>query len=72
MSTCRSCGAEIKWAKTTTGKSIPLDPHPHADGNIELVNGVAYVKGRSDDPADVRHISHFATCPNANRHRKRK
>lgn len=23
---CRSCGAEINWARTTTGKSHPLNP----------------------------------------------
>ena len=72
MSTCRGCGAEIKWAKTVKGKAIPLALDPHPDGNVELVNGIAYVKGQSDNPADVRHMPHHATCPAANRFRKRK
>lgn len=25
---CRWCGAEIRWAKTTNDKNIPLDPCP--------------------------------------------
>jgi hypothetical protein len=52
----------MKWADTTKGKKIPLDPDPVPNGNILLVNGIAAVVGQSDDPADIRHISHFATC----------
>lgn len=43
---------------------MPLDVDPRPDGNVELVNGIGYVKGQSDDPADIRHMPHFATCPN--------
>lgn len=25
MATCKSCGAEIVWKKTTNGKNIPLN-----------------------------------------------
>ena len=64
VSTCRSCGAAIVWAKTTTGKSMPLDAEPVPDGNIVLHEGVAYVTGTGDRK------SHFATCPNAARHRR--
>jgi hypothetical protein len=69
---CRSCNAPIKWAYTIKGKRIPLDPNPSPEGNIELINGIAEVVGPSDNPADIRHISHFATCPNANKHRRKK
>ncbi len=34
MIVCRSCGAEIEWAKTPSGKNIPLDKEPEVDGNI--------------------------------------
>jgi len=59
---CRWCGKPMKWADTEKGKKIPLDPDPVDNGNIELVNGIARVVGQSDNPADIRHISHFATC----------
>lgn len=38
MSTCRSCGAEVLWAKTRAGKAMPVDPEPTAEGNV-LVGG---------------------------------
>lgn len=53
---CRSCRAQIIWFKTATGKNMPVD----AD-TVEP----------DDDELDLeRHKSHFATCPNANQHRK--
>lgn len=53
---CRSCRARIVWLETHAQKTMPVD----AD---------------TVDPADVlfdrnAHRSHFATCPNAKRHRK--
>lgn len=61
MSTeCRSCGAIIVWMKTKSGKNMPVD----------------YSSVPPDDPfvfdPERGHISHFATCPNANKHRKPK
>lgn len=74
VGTCRSCGAAVRWAVTRkNGKPIPLDPSPVDDGNLVVFRGVAM--SRKD--ADARGIgplplfkAHFATCPNANRHRK--
>lgn len=66
---CRYCGRQIRWAKTVNGKPIPLDLHTDPKGNIMLHEGIANVVGQSDDPADVRHMAHFVTCPN-NPHRK--
>jgi hypothetical protein len=69
---CRSCGAEILWARTTSGKPMPLDREPSANGNVLLRDGVAQVLG----PLDVAvtgeplYLSHFATCPSAASHRK--
>ena len=68
---CRSCNAPIEWAWTENGKRIPLDPGTHDRGNLEPTD--------PDDPHPiVRYVtpgpglrrSHFASCPNANRHRK--
>ena len=57
-SSCSSCGASIVWFKTAAGKRIPVDE-------------------ASTLPTDAahqldlkRHKSHFATCPNANQHRR--
>lgn len=54
---CRSCRARIIWFQTPAGKSMPVD----AD-TVEV----------DDDQLDLdRHVSHFATCPNAAQHRRR-
>lgn len=37
LTTCRSCNAPIRWATTERERSIPIDPDPRPDGNIELV-----------------------------------
>jgi len=73
---CRSCGKEIIWVRTAaTGALMPLDPDPAPDGNVVLVDGKAHVmSGELFDPVleGSRYKSHFATCPNAAKHRKRK
>lgn len=75
---CRSCGAGIRWATLPDGKLIPLDAHPVPGGNV-----AAYLDGRGDlqarvlraDQTPEQHehtgVSHFTSCPNAGRHRKR-
>lgn len=53
---CRTCRAQIIWFKTEAGKNMPVD----AD-TVEA----------EDDELDLdRHVSHFATCPQANQHRR--
>jgi hypothetical protein len=56
---CSSCRARIIWLKTAAGRNMPVD----AD---TVEPGEEIFEPNSD------HISHFATCPNANNHRKRK
>lgn len=70
--TCRTCGADLIWARSKTDKPIPLDAAPVADGNLELKNGRAiYVRPGSPNLFGVpRYVSHFATCPDATHHRK--
>lgn len=67
MSRCRSCGAEILWAVTTSGKRMPVDATPEPYGNVQLetVDGVlrASVVGHGDGT----HVAHFATCPDVHR-----
>ncbi|HEY1309247.1 MAG TPA: hypothetical protein VGF24_37165 [Vicinamibacterales bacterium] len=73
---CKSCGAEIVWAKTIKGRPIPLDRAPSQRGNVVLSDeGTALVYNSpgaiapryQDSP---RYLSHFATCPDADEHRK--
>lgn len=69
MTRCRSCGAPIVWAVTAAGKRMPLDAEPvYAIGS-----GVVSLNG--DEVAVVErprplYVSHFATCPNADQHRR--
>lgn len=72
MSTCRSCQKEIIWAKTTSGKAMPIERA--VDGNLVVVKGVAHVIPKGDEPVAgmQRFVSHFATCVNAASHRKAK
>ena len=73
---CRSCGAEIIWCKTTSGKSMPVDVAPAKGGTIEIVDGIAEIAGEvKRDQSDAGlvpflHKSHFATCPDAAKHRR--
>lgn len=67
MRPCRSCGAPIQWVWTVTGKAMPLDPEPHPDGNVELIDGVAHVHSQ---PCPDGYLSHFVTCPQGAHWRK--
>lgn len=74
MNKCRSCGAEIRWAKTPNGKTIPLDAKPRSDGKLAISDGGLVVTVGSapfEGFTDERYVSHFATCPNANIHRRK-
>ncbi len=77
---CRSCQAKILWAITPAGKRMPVDHAPSDDGNILLVHTamdtpLAVVLSKeglemaSRSPMGLR-TSHFATCPNAEEHRR--
>jgi hypothetical protein len=48
---------------------MPLDPEPHPTGNMALVDGVAHFV--APDGKDARYRSHFATCPDADKHRRK-
>lgn len=67
MSKCSSCGADIWWVRTEKGKRMPLDAKPEqrvivdGDGHDEPVGRVVKVW-----------TPHWATCPNAEQHRRPK
>lgn len=53
---CRSCRAPMVWLKTKTGKNCPVDIEGWEPQDTEYQPG--------------KHISHFATCPHADHHRR--
>lgn len=78
MSKCKSCGAEIKWILTQSGKKMPVDAKPvpyRADpgGSLSLVTMNGRVeRGVLDLDSDKHgYVSHFATCPAADSFRRR-
>lgn len=70
VSSCKECGAAMRWVKTQKGKNMPIDDEPSADGRF-VIEG-------DDEPARVRFLgeqeaesytgdkftSHFKTCTN--------
>ena len=83
---CRACGAEIAFIKTLAGKTMPVDaggihfmPDPLSTEVFVLQDGTV-VRGRrlTDDTAPltgepkVGYVSHFATCPEADKFRKQR
>jgi len=68
---CKSCKASIVWAMTTSGSRMPLDAKPVKQGTFTLLEDGRYLLAEIATGDDVdRYQSHFATCPNADRHRK--
>lgn len=63
---CKGCGADIYFMKTKNDKLIPVDMK-----TIDVIDRVAMDNGR-DVLFDSKrgHISHFATCPKAERFRR--
>lgn len=80
MARCKGCGAEIGWIRTPAGKAMPVDPEPVYvavdDGSDVFVTDVGEViHGRAvpanDGSAEVAFVSHWATCPEAGRFRRK-
>lgn len=47
---------------------MPLNPERVAGGNVELVEGIATIV--PPEEGVLRWVPHFATCPNADQHRR--
>jgi len=60
MAKCKTCGAEIVWGITAAGKKVPMDPPEKrfVEGSVGRVE------------VQDTWLSHFATCPQADLHRK--
>lgn len=85
MATCRACGKEIYWLrllptdKNPDPKSNPIDMAPNPNGSLVIdVNKGMYrfATGNEKEVAKLNgrnlYISHFETCPNADRFRSSK
>ena len=66
----------MRWVRTEAGKAMPVDETPTKWGTIEVTGDQArvlspieasIVKGESG----TLYVSHFATCPHADQHRKK-
>ena len=66
-SRCKTCDAAIIWVKTPAGKTMPLDAKTTTWWLID--GGGAGEAVTTAKPVAVRQ-SHFATCPQADQHRK--
>jgi hypothetical protein len=79
---CGSCDAPIIWARTLTGRSMPVDAKPSDGGTVllELRQGSvrAHVVSGGElnppEPVDTEPVSlrtsHSTTCPDADKRRK--
>ena len=83
MAFCKSCGKQIVWVKSEAGKAIPCDAEKvmgertPLGGDLVVTDNGTVVRCKVGSCTDesklvVGYISHFATCPHANRHRKRR
>jgi hypothetical protein len=70
VNTCSSCGAAIIWVVTKAGRPMPCDPEPV---RMLVSTGAMVDVGHGPQPEyEVRagFRSHFATCPDGDKHRK--
>lgn len=79
MAKCRSCKKEIDWVEMESGKKMPVDamprpywcPLPGETLVVKVVGKPAFVvTSPTDRPLVTVGVSHFATCPDADQHRK--
>jgi hypothetical protein len=75
---CRSCNKPVIFALTDKGKHMPLDAYPSPDGTLKLFRDESgEVRCTVVKPAHLQYgrrdlrKSHFASCPEAKKWRKR-
>ena len=78
---CRGCGKQIIWTRTPAGKSMPCDPElvtywQKAGGSQKIVTpgGEVLSAELTGDPEKATgrgYISHFATCPESDKFRRK-
>lgn len=70
---CRSCNAPIRWVRMPSGKANPLDAQPSEKGNVRIEeNEIGKIVPKDEMIAgEPLYLSHFATCPNAAKYRRK-
>ena len=58
---CKSCGAPLKWCEMASGVKMPLDATPSKA--VQIKEGIGEI-------VDV-YQAHWASCPGADKHRKK-
>ena len=81
MATCKACGAKIIWIGMLGGKSMPCDPEPmtywekaKAKDKVVTQNGMVLscvFEGDIQKATGIGYIPHWATCPNADKFRRK-
>lgn len=62
LSRCRTCNASIRWVEMESGKRMPVDERK--------VSVILVDRNGENGKVIYGYQSHFATCPQANQHRK--
>jgi hypothetical protein len=80
VTSCQSCGATIFWAVSVNNSRMPINAEPVEDGNVlvsmsrsDPENKKCIVLAHDATKPQGRRLftSHFSTCPNARKHRKK-
>lgn len=77
VSTCKSCGAPLRWVKTQKGKNMPIDDNPRSEGRfvIQPDTDPPRVKFLTEEKAAAyegdKYTSHFQTCDDPQRFSKK-
>ena len=79
---CSSCGAPITWVTMRSGKHMPCNPvlvpfWAKFKGKEKVVTQAGdlvscELNGDPDEITNVGYIPHWATCPNAAQHKRKK
>jgi len=73
---CRGCGVLVYDLRhVDTGRHAPIEVEPVLGGNIKIDIETGTYRLTGTDirrPDEVRHVSHFATCPAATRFRSKR
>lgn len=82
LTSCKSCRAAIAFVRLPSGRRLPINPTPTDNGNVHVTGShldtepaARVINSQTDSLFDnaattPTYTSHFATCPNANQHRR--
>ena len=73
---CRGCGAQIIWTRTPAGKNMPCDPYvitftPGGGPETFVTPEGKVERGKRSKEGQIGYISHWATCPQSKRFKKK-